>query len=113
MTYESKFPNFDDASSCDRLLSLGFTDTSYENDTSPSFERNGVAIYVDYNDAALSEWQGRDEFRISVIDLETDEQVTFDNLDHALMYHALLAHPPSPKLDPRNKPKKDQTNDGI
>ena len=89
--YKLMFPDFDDAASCERLASLGFTDASYSNDTCPSFERDGVLIYVDYADASLSEWAGRDGLRFSVINLGTDEQFIFDNLDHALTYHAHLA----------------------
>jgi len=84
------FPDFDDAASCERLASLGFTDASYSSDTCPSFERDGVIIFVDYADASLSEWRARDALRFSVINLGTDEQFVFDDLDHAITYHAHL-----------------------
>jgi hypothetical protein len=90
MTYQTIFPDFDDAASCERLLSLGFADVSWGNDTCPSFERDGIAIYVDYADASLSEWQERGATRFSVINRATDEPFDFDTLDHAIMYHVHL-----------------------
>ena len=91
MSYQTIFPDFDDAASCERLLALGFADASYSNDTCPSFERDGVAIYVDYADASLSEWTERGDTRFSVINLDTNEQsMPFDDLDHAIMSHAHL-----------------------
>ncbi len=89
MSYQSVFPDFDDAASCERLLALGFADTSWGNDTCPSFERDGIAIYVDYADASLSEWTERDDTRFSVIS-DANEQSIFDDLDNALVYHAHL-----------------------
>lgn len=90
MSYQTIFPDFDDAASCERLLALGFADTSWGNDTCPSFERDGVAIYVDYANASLSEWQERDDTRFNTINHETNEHFEYDDLDHALMRHAYL-----------------------
>jgi len=90
MSYSTIFPDFDDAASCERLASLGFTDESYVNDTCPSFDRDGITIYIDYADAALSEFTGRDDLRFTVIDPDTDEQFLFADLDHAIMYHTHL-----------------------
>tara|TARA_R110000868_G_C10487460_1_gene729876 strand:+ start:170 stop:454 length:285 start_codon:yes stop_codon:yes gene_type:complete len=90
MSYLSIFPDFDDSVSCERLLALGFTDESWGNDACPSFERDGVAIYVDYADPSLSEWQARDDTRFSVINGARDESFSFDDLEHAIAHHAHL-----------------------
>ncbi len=91
MSYQTIFPDFDDAASCERLLALGFADTSWGNDACPSFERDDVSIYVDYADASLSDWTERDDARFSVIDGHNDQSMPFDDLDHALTYHSHLA----------------------
>ena len=91
MLYLSVFPDFDDAASCEHLLSLGFTDMSWGNDAAPSFERDSIAIYIDYADASLSEFTDRDAARFTVIWDANTEAVSFDNLDQALAYHIHLA----------------------
>jgi hypothetical protein len=87
MSYQTIFPDFDDAASCERLLALGFDDTSYSNDACPSFERGSVLIYVDYADDSLSECTNRDGLRFVVIS-DANDQSIFDDLDSALIYHA-------------------------
>ena len=90
MSYQSEFPNFDDAASCARLLSLGFADMSWRNDACPVFERDGIALYVDYADASLSEFPNRDAARFTVLYEGNTQAVSFADLDWALSYLSRL-----------------------
>jgi hypothetical protein len=100
MSYQTEFPNFDDAASCERLLSLGFTDMSWGNDACPSFERDGVSLYVDYADASLSEFTNRGAERFTVIWDANTEAVSFADIEWALIYHShsVMSDLPTPQV---------------
>ena len=67
MAYREEFPDFDDAESCVSLIGDGWEDVSWHNDTSPSFERSGVVIWVDYVDPSLREFPERyDRFAVMI-----------------------------------------------
>ena len=87
MSYQSVFPDFDDAASCERLLALGFADTSYSNDACPSFERDGIAIYIDYANPSLSEMPTSDGFRFTLINPDTGNSDQFDCLERTIRHH--------------------------
>lgn len=59
MAYREEFPDFDGGADCVSLVDQGFEDVSWHNDTSPSFERGGVVIWVDYVDPSLREFPER------------------------------------------------------
>jgi hypothetical protein len=91
MTYQEEFPDFDDHESAARLLALGFVDISWRNDTCPSFERNGVIVFVDYINPDLSEFgdcRGSDRFSVVKGACELNWR-NFDNLSEALLFHAI------------------------
>lgn len=53
MTYRTEFPDFDAATM--PAIPADWTDTSWHNDTCPSFSVNGLRIFVDYADPAMRE----------------------------------------------------------
>ena len=74
MAYREEFPDFDDAESCASLVADGWEDVSWHNDTSPSFERSGVVIWVDYVDPSLREFPER-PLRFAVMTRHNDATV--------------------------------------
>jgi hypothetical protein len=91
MTYQTEFSDFDDHASAAQLLALGFADISWHNDTCPSFERNGVIMFVDYINPDLAEFgacRGSDRFSV-VKDTCQLNWRNFDNLSDALSFQAI------------------------
>ena len=64
--YMTAFPDFDNGDTFDTLLAalepMGFFDSSYKNDVSPSimlpnkYDLSAITVWVDYKDRALREW---------------------------------------------------------
>jgi hypothetical protein len=64
--YMTAFPDFDNGDTFDTLLAalepMGFIDSSYKNDVSPSimlpnkYDLSAITVWVDYKDRALREW---------------------------------------------------------
>ena len=64
--YMTAFPDFDNGNTFDTLLAalepMGFFDSSYKNDVSPSimlpnkYDLSAITVWVDYKDRALREW---------------------------------------------------------
>lgn len=77
MTYRTEFPDFDPATMTP--MPEGFEDTSWHNNSMPSFQSDvlGLVIYVDFADEALREWKGMKRFSMYDTDgegaLATDE----------------------------------------
>ena len=77
MTYRTEFPDFDDDVHPAKAAALGFTDdTSWHNDTCPSFTCDVFVLFIDYAD--LSKREHIEAARFSIQDqgesvLETDD----------------------------------------
>jgi hypothetical protein len=82
MKYQKEFPDFPAADMPD-LMPQGFADTSWHNDSCPSFtsEDLGLRIWIDYSDRELCEHAGGSRFALEPSDNEDDitEQVISDN----------------------------------
>jgi len=85
MSYMIQFPDFDDHATPAQLLALGFADASWHNDTCPSFDRDGLIVFVDYLDTELSEFKGK---RFNVIqdapNGQTIDHGSYDSLSDVL-----------------------------
>ena len=74
MTYRTEFPDYPPESM--PAIPAGWIDTSWHNDTCPSFQvgENGPQVYVDYLNPARREIEGCPRFTVIVYD-ENDEQM--------------------------------------
>lgn len=66
MSYLTEFPDFDHAIDAAHLTALGFEDTSWRNDVSPSFTRDDLVIWVNYADPAAREFAESSAFEITL-----------------------------------------------
>jgi hypothetical protein len=79
LTYLTEFPDFDDAEHCEAAIALGFDeDTSWHNDSCPSFQCDVFVIWVDFADPAKRELDNGPRF---VMQDEGEAVVETDNWD--------------------------------
>jgi hypothetical protein len=57
MTYKTEFPDFPDKDMPE--IPAGFEDSSWHNDTCPSFSNPHLLIWIDYLDPEQREWPGK------------------------------------------------------
>jgi len=57
-----EFPDYDDWALWDRLVSDGWEDASWHNDTCPSFARGDITLYADWADPEQREFPGAQRF---------------------------------------------------
>ena len=64
MTYQTEFPDYDPATLPD--IPAGWTDTSWHNNTAPSFQTpdDRFSVWIDYLDPQLRECQGGPRFLV-------------------------------------------------
>ena len=85
MAWREEFPDFDGAADCASLVADGWEDVSWHNDTSPSFERHGIVVWVDYVDPSLREFPER-VLRFSVMTRHNDALIgEYEKLAGALL----------------------------
>jgi hypothetical protein len=70
MTFQTEFPDFPAADL--PAIPAGFNDTSWHNNSAPSFENRavGLSIWIDYADVSLREFEGGKRFIVHPIDAE-------------------------------------------
>ena len=84
MSYQIEFPDFDAAGEADALIAAGFKDTSWHNDTCPSFTRDGLWIFVDYVDPARREFPEAPRVVVKTDDVEPALLFEGDDMAQAL-----------------------------
>ena len=73
MSYKAAFPDFDMGHECEKLIALGYEDTSWVNDACPFMTKGRGQIAVDYAIARLQDVAGDQVERVySVYELDDE-----------------------------------------
>ena len=94
MTYSTAFPEYPAADMPE--IPAGFEDTSWNNDTCPSYSNSHFQIWIDYIDPERREWQGEyPRFNVQPmkdgIEITGDGGLMTDSWDEVLNYLAVRA----------------------
>lgn len=73
MSYKEAFPDFDMGHECERLIALGFDDTSWANDACPFMTKGRGQIAIDYSPQHMQIIQGQHVERVYCV-YELDEE---------------------------------------
>lgn len=90
MTYQTAFPDYDNALAAESLLAHGWKDESWHNDVCPSFSKGRCAIFVDYLDAEKREIpEAGPVCTVIVIDAEgcySEYSHSFESVSEAMLF---------------------------